>query len=301
MRHMIIAPFLRINNFELQLNELHFALLVLATTLIAAAGYTINDYFDTRPDRVNRPGEVVIDKQVSRQFAINLHTILNIIGISLGIYLSFYIKIPGLSVLFLLTAGMLWFYSTNYKKQFLIGNFIVSLLVGTVPILVVLFEMPLLNREYGHIMLKAEANFNYIFYWVAGFGFFAFITNFIREIVKDAEDFEGDRAYGMSTFPIVTGMLFTRVIIISLILVLLALIAFVLFKYILLSGEGFDYLTAFYFLVLVIIPLFLIIFKIIIAKSKRDYHISSQILKFVMLSGVLYSLVVYYTLYFRIN
>lgn len=301
MRHMIISPFLKLNSFKLQLNEFHFVLLVLATVCIAAAGYAINDYFDTRPDRVNRPRKVVIDTQVSRQFAINLHTILNIIGVGLGIYLSFYIKIPGLSVLFILTAGMLWFYSTNYKKQFLIGNLIVSLLVGTVPVLVVLYEIPLLNREYSEIMLSADANFNYIFYWVAGFGFFAFITNFIREVIKDAEDFEGDRAYGMNTFPIVTGMLFTKMIIVSLISVLITLVTFVLMRYIIFSGDSFDYITTIYFSILIYIPLLVIIFKILIAKSKRDYHISSQILKLVMLSGVLYSMIVFYTLNFRIN
>lgn len=298
---MIISPFLKLNSFKLQLNEFHFVLLVLATVCIAAAGYAINDYFDTRPDRVNRPRKVVIDTQVSRQFAINLHTILNIIGVGLGIYLSFYIKIPGLSVLFILTAGMLWFYSTNYKKQFLIGNLIVSLLVGTVPVLVVLYEIPLLNREYSEIMLSADANFNYIFYWVAGFGFFAFITNFIREVIKDAEDFEGDRAYGMNTFPIVTGMLFTKMIIVSLISVLITLVTFVLMRYIIFSGDSFDYITTIYFSILIYIPLLVIIFKILIAKSKRDYHISSQILKLVMLSGVLYSMIVFYTLNFRIN
>lgn len=301
MRYMIIAPFLKLNDFGLQLDSFHFALLVLTTLLLAAAGYVINDYFDTQPDRVNKPGKVVIDKQISRHAAINLHIILNILGVGLGVYLSFYIKIPGLSLLFILTAGMLWFYSTNYKKQFLIGNLIVSILTGTVPLLVILFELPLLNREYGEIMINADASFNYIFYWVAGFGFFAFLTNFIREIVKDAEDFEGDRAYGMNTFPIVVGMLFTRVITITLIAILIILISFVLFRYILMSGAGFDYLSALYFTVLVILPLVFIIFKIIIAKSKRDYHISSQMLKFVMLSGILYSLIVYYTLSFRLN
>ena len=301
MRYMIVAPFLGINNFELQLDDFHFALLVLATCLIAAAGYAINDYFDTRTDRLNKPDRVVIDKEISRQMAINLHTILNILGVGLGIYLSFYIKIPGLSVLFILTAGLLWFYSTNYKRQFLVGNLIVSLMVGTVPVLVVLFEIPLLNREYGEIMLKANANFNYIFYWVSGFGFFAFYTNFIREIIKDAEDFEGDSAYGMNTFPIVLGIRTTRMLIIALLFILIALVAIVLYRYILLSGENFDRITAAYFLFTVFIPLLIIIFYIIIAKSKRDYHISSQILKVVMLAGVLYSVIVYFTLNFRLN
>ncbi len=301
IRYMIINSFLQLNGFELQLDNFHFALLVLSTLLIAAGGYAINDYFDTQPDRLNKPEKVVIDKKISRHFAIILHTVLTVIGAGIGIYLSFHIKVPGLSVLFMLAAGMLWFYSTNYKKQFFVGNFIVSVLIGAVPILVILYELPLLNREYGEIMIQANADFNYIFYWVAGFGFFAFLTNFIREIIKDTEDFEGDSAYGMNTFPIILGTRLTRILIIFLIVVLLLLITWVLTSFILSSGEDFDYLTAAYFLVLIYIPLFYIIFYISIAKTKRDYHISSQIMKIVMLFGVLYSVIVYYTLNFRIN
>ncbi|MFW5644551.1 MAG: UbiA family prenyltransferase, partial [Bacteroidota bacterium] len=244
---------------------------------------------------------VLIDKEISRHLAINLHTVLNVIGVGLGIYLSFHIKIPGMSLLFLLTAGMLWFYSSNYKRQFFIGNLIVSLMIGIVPMMVILFELPLLNRQYGETMLKAGANFNYIFYWVAGFSFFAFFTNLIREIVKDAEDFEGDSAYGMNTFPVQLGIPLTKVFIIFLISILLVMLALVLYKYILLSAEEFDFLSGFYFLMTIFIPLLFVIFQIAIAKNRRDYHLSSQILKMVMLFGVLYSVIVFYMLNFRLN
>ncbi len=46
-----------------------------------------------------------------------------------------------------------------------------------------------------------------IIYWVGGFAFFAFLTNLIREIIKDIEDFEGDIAYGRNTVPVVIGVL----------------------------------------------------------------------------------------------
>lgn len=300
IRYMVIDPFLAINGFNLQLSNLNFTLLVLATILIAAGGYAINDYFDTKTDRVNKPDRVVIDRKVSRQFAINLHTILTILGVLAGGYISFHIKIPALSFLFILSAGLLWFYSTNYKRQFLIGNLIVSMMIGTVPMIVVLFEIPLLNREYGQLMINAGANFNYIFYWVAGFSFFAFYTNLIREIIKDTEDFEGDSAYGMNTFPIQLGIPVTKLVVISLIVLLMGALSFVIFKFILFSGEGFDYLSSAYFTFAIFIPLLFIIFQIAIGKTKRDYHIASQIMKVVMLAGVLYSLIVYYTLTYKI-
>lgn len=76
-------------------------------------------------------------------------------------------------------------------------------MTGIVPLMVILYEMPLLNAKYGLIMLSYQANFNYIFFWIAAFSFFAFLTTLLREIIKDAEDFEGDSAFGMNTLPII--------------------------------------------------------------------------------------------------
>ena len=190
MRLCIIKPFLQLNGFQVQLSGFHFFLLVLTTLLIAAGGYVINDYFDIRPDRINKPQKIIVDAIIPRRLAIVFHTLLNILGIGTGAYLSWHIGVPALSLIFILCSGALWFYSTTYKKQLLIGNLIISLMIGGVPLLVALYEIPLLNDAYGDLMLKYHANFNYMFFWIAGFAFFAFITNLIREIIKDAEDFK---------------------------------------------------------------------------------------------------------------
>ncbi len=166
---------------------------------------------------INKPTRVVVGVEVGRRQAMILHAMLNIIGVGIGIYLSFYIKLPALSLVFMLATGLLWFYSTTYKRQFLVGNLSVSFLTGLVPMMVVLFEIPLLNRVYGEQMLLHNASFNYIFAWVAGFSFFAFLSTLIRELIKDAEDFEGDSAYGMRTVPIVLGPVWTKTIVVGLI------------------------------------------------------------------------------------
>ncbi len=292
MRWCLISPFLRINNFSLQLDPFHFLLLVLSTVFIAAAGYIINDYFDTRTDRLNRPDRVVIDRQISRRKAILLHTILNIAGVAMGIYLAFYIQVPGLSVIFLLASGFLWFYSTHYKRQFLIGNLLVAFLTAAVPMLVILFELPLLNREYGKIMISHHVSFIYIFNWIAGFAFFAFLTTLIREIIKDSEDFEGDSAYGMNTLPIIVGIKYTRVVLVSLISILMVSLAWVILKFILISGAKTDYLSAGYFLILLIAPSILLIVRVISARNREDYHKASGITKLIMLAGIMYAFLV---------
>ena len=301
MRYCIIEPFLKINSFSLQLSNFHFFLLVISTILIAAAGYVINDYFDTRTDRLNRPNEVVIDKEIPRRYAILLHLIMNFIGVGIGIYLSFYIKVPGLSIVFIVTAGLLWFYSTDYKRQFLIGNILVSIMTAAVPILVILYEMPLLNEVYGSIMIQNKANFNYIFYWIAGFGFFAFLLTLIREIIKDMEDFEGDSAYGMNTIPIILGTKSTKIILASLIIVCLASILWVLVEFILFTREFVDYISGVYFSILIFTPFIILLTKLIFAKNKRDYYIASRLTKVIMLAGILYAFIVRYIVLIKLN
>ncbi|HDR67480.1 MAG TPA: prenyltransferase, partial [Bacteroidaceae bacterium] len=277
MRYLLMEPLLPAKDFELQFGNFQFLLLVFSTMLIAAAGYIINDYFDTRTDWINKPGEVVVGIKISRRIAIILHSILNIIGVGIGIYLSFYVNLPSLSLVFILATGLLWFYSTNYKRQFLIGNLIVAFLTALVPMMVVLFEIPMLNDSYGDIMIRYQASFIYILAWVAGFSFFAFITTLIREIIKDMEDFEGDNAYGMKTMPIVLGTRCTKFVLYFLILVTISSLIFLLVKYILFSGERTDYLSLIYFMVLLVLPLTALFILIIISRGKKDFHLASVV------------------------
>ncbi|MBA7577656.1 hypothetical protein ES708_19509 [subsurface metagenome] len=69
-----------------------------------------------------------------------IHIIMNFMGVALGVFISFLIHLPALAVIFLLIPGLLWFYSTTYKRQFLIGNIIVSFLTGLVPFI---FSIPI--------------------------------------------------------------------------------------------------------------------------------------------------------------
>ncbi|MEX0987333.1 MAG: geranylgeranylglycerol-phosphate geranylgeranyltransferase [Bacteroidales bacterium] len=294
MRYLIMEPLLPSSSFSLQFDNLQFLLLVLATMFIAAAGYIINDYFDTRTDRINKPDRVVVGVTVNRRTAMTLHTVFNLAGIGIGVYLSFYINLVSMSFIFFLTTGLLWFYSTNYKRQFLIGNVTVAFLTAMVPLIVVLFEIPMLNKEYGPVMLQYNSSFNNIFIWVAGFSVFAFITTLIREIIKDAEDFEGDAAYGMKTLPIVAGTRLTKSILTLLITGTIILLIFVLVKFIMFSGKEPDFISLIYFASFLIIPFFILITLVITAADKKDYHRASVLIKLIMLFGVLYSFVVYY-------
>lgn len=288
MRWSIIKPLLKVNQFELQFSELHFFFLVLATVLITAAGYVINDYFDTKTDLLNRPETVILGRKLNRRWAILLHIIFNTLGIGLGAYISFYIGLPILTLVFVLITGILWFYSTTYKRQFLIGNIIVALLTALVPLMVLLFEIPLLREKYGLLMIELKASFNYVILWVVAFSFYAFLLTLIREIIKDIEDFEGDNAYGRNTLPIVLGVMNTKIVIITFILLTQFSLIYVYFRFLK------DAITLIYFSIFLIIPLLLLLYKIFVAKEKKDYHFASNLSKAIMFAGILYALVANY-------
>ncbi|MBN1184706.1 MAG: geranylgeranylglycerol-phosphate geranylgeranyltransferase [Bacteroidales bacterium] len=292
MRFCIIQPMLGINNFTLQLAEFDFFILVMATVLLTAGGYVINDYFDTRTDLLNHPETVVVGKTLHRRIAIRLHLILNIIGITAGFYVSCKIQLKSLGFIFIFVSGILWFYSTNYKRQFLIGNIIVSILSALVPLMVFLYELPLLNKVYGQIMLANHANFNYLLYWGLGYAFFAFLTTLNREIIKDVEDFEGDRAYGMNTLPVNLGIGKSKWIIGVLSGIIILAIGFTYVKYLLIGPAGIDYATLFYFTILLVQPMIFLIVKLVKANTKKDYHFISSLQKYVMLLGILYAVLV---------
>ncbi len=306
MRFLVLEPALKLGNFELQFSNLNFSLLVLTTVLITAGGYVINDYFDTKTDLLNRPKTVIVGRHISRRTTMAMHSVFNVIAIILGFYISYNIGIYQLGFIFVLTTGLLWYYSTSYKRQFLIGNLIVAFMTAMVPLMVILFELPLLNKEYGSQVLSMNSNFNHLFFWVVGFSALAFLSTLIREIIKDMEDFEGDSAYGRNTIPIILGMTATKTIVLSLIIIMLCSLGFVFFKYLYCLEEQngicikFSLPTILYFSIALWLPILFLIFRFIRAQTQRQYHFVSNLVKIIMLSGIFYSIIVYYTFTYQI-
>jgi 4-hydroxybenzoate polyprenyltransferase len=261
-----------------------FILLVMATVFITAGGYVINDYFDIKTDLINK-GKVIVGTKVPRRKAMMWHNIFNIAGVAAGFYISWKAGYMMMGALFLIVSGLLYFYSASYKRQFLIGNLIVSILTAMVPLLVVFYEWPALYRYYAVNAVKMP-ELNFIFYWVGGFALFAFLTNLTREIIKDIEDFEGDAAYGRNTLPIVAGLVTSKIV--SVCLVILTIVLLYLAWYFFIN----DKITLIYLNAAIVVPLIFVIYKIAISKNREQLHSASTIMKIVMITGILYSVVV---------
>lgn len=262
----------------------NFIILVIATTLITAGGYVINDYFDVKTDLINR-GKVIVGTAVPRKKAMMWHNILNVAGVAAGFYISWKAGFLWLGAIFLIVSGLLYFYSASYKRQFLIGNIVVSFLTAMVPMLVVFYEWTALYKYY-QVNAMAPPDLSLIFYWVGGFALFAFITTLTREIIKDIEDFEGDMAFGRNTVPVVIGVLTARILAICLVIITIAML-FLVWHFFLS-----DKLTLIYMIAAIVIPLVAVIYQVVLSSDKRQLHYASRLMKIVMITGVLYSVLV---------
>jgi 4-hydroxybenzoate polyprenyltransferase len=288
MRWSVISPILGLYDIDLQVSELAFLCLVISTVFIAAAGYVINDYHDVRADRINQPGRVVIDDQVSRRMAMLMHVVLNTVGVILGIVFSLFYRVPWMMIIFIGSPILLWYYSISLKHKLLIGNLAISFLTGTVPLLVILFEYPLLARNYADYPAFSTQGIHALLIWILAFGFFAFMTNLIREIIKDAEDYAGDKESGSRTVPICWGFKATNYIIFGLSLLTLGFLTYFFLVHLT------DKVSLAYFIILLAIPFLFLAVKTLFSRNSRDYHYLSQLTKIIMLLGILYAPVVHY-------
>jgi len=302
IRYALLEPMLNAAQYELQLSTFNFIILVLSTVLLTAAGYVINDYFDTKTDMLNRPDKVIVGKTIHRRMAMIIHFVLSILGVALGFYVSWQINLLKLGYIFIIITGILWFYSTDFKRNFLIGNIIVAVLTGLVPLMPVLYEIPPLNIHYQEALLLLKYNFNSLFFWSLGFASFAFITTLTREIIKDVEDFEGDAAYGRKSLPIVVGVKNTKIIVISLISITIFAIIYLSFRYIFINFDNsgkfisLNIPAIIYIPTLLVLPNLYLIFKIIKAQNNIHWHFASVLSKIIMLFGILFTLIILYQL-----
>jgi 4-hydroxybenzoate polyprenyltransferase len=260
-----------------------FFLLIAASVCIAAAGYIINDYFDIRIDAINKPKRVVINKFIKRRWAIVWHWILSIIGILISVYVSYKIKVWPIALINLLCVFALWFYSTTFKKKLLVGNLMIAALTAWVILVVYLFAGADLFSLKGFAANTENFNVRRFFKFTLLYACFAFVTTLIREVVKDLEDMEGDRKCDCNTMPIAWGVPATKVFVAVWIVVTIAALAIVEL-YAWQSGWWF---AALYILLLIMFPAILLIKKLYAATSSKDYHILSNIIKLIMLFGIL--------------
>jgi 4-hydroxybenzoate polyprenyltransferase len=260
--------------------------IVLASVLIAAAGYIINDYFDLNIDQINKPDRVIVNNAVSRRWAIFWHLAFSLLGLFFTVLalppsLFWYLILANL-----LSILLLWLYSTNFKKQLLIGNVIISILTSWV-ILILFFSKTPLSVDN---IISADHKEIRLFRLTMLYAGFAFIISLIREVLKDMEDRTGDARYGCRTMPIVWGLPASKVFVAVWIIVLAGTLV-ILQLYVLAYGW---WLSIVYCLLAIVVPLLIVLSKLTAANTQQDFHLLSRYVKAIMFTGILSMLFFYY-------
>lgn len=265
---------------EMHLNAPWIALLILGTVLIAAGGYIINDYFDIKIDAVNRPDTLIISNQITGRQAQISHIILSIIGLIMNIGVAIHIGNIFLGLITIGSIVLLWFYSTHFKRMSIIGNVLVALLTAISIAQLFFFEPGLYPYIHdGFIISSGRVNPILL---ILGISAFAFMLNWMREVIKDMEDIKGDTEEGCRTYPIVYGLKAATTFVLRigfcaiLFLVIAVIYLFLHSKYI--SGT------------LALIPIAHLIWTMYLLPMKgssRHYAMISRMMKIIMLEGLL--------------
>lgn len=244
-------------NGELNHATLYFGVITgVSAALIGAGGNIINDILDVEIDRINRPDRPLPSGKVTVTTATRLYIFSKMFGI-------FFASMAGI-IPALIAAGssfIIFFYSYFLKNVPLIGNATVSFFTG----LVFVFGASTVNNY-------SNALFPFIF---------AFMINFIREVVKDVEDIEGDLAERVRTFPVIFGVEPSRKLAISLTVILIT----VTFLPFLLEVYKIEYLVI---IAVSVAPALVTVTRDISrAQEKKDWGKVSGHLKLIMILGIL--------------
>ncbi|ANW96497.1 hypothetical protein AXE80_09480 [Wenyingzhuangia fucanilytica] len=236
---------------------------IICTLCFAAGGNIINDYFDLIPDKINKPQKQIIGKIITPKKAFTLYIFINIIGLIIGTLICFLLQSITLYFYGIPVIILLYLYSKKLKGTPLLGNIIIASFTAF-SMLFILMIIPSSPYQKGIIYLLS---------------LFAFLLNFIREIIKDIEDIKGDKKALLKTLPILIGtkstIKFVRIII------LFTLMCFVMLLYITNQIP-----LKIYIFVTLILPLSNIFINLKNSKKKHDYSRISKNLKLIIAFGI---------------
>ena len=234
--------------------DLNLLMLVLASSATIAAGYIINNFYDSEKDLINRPQKSMLDRLVSQNTKLVFYFMLNFLAVIMASYVSFRAVI-----FFSLYIFGIWFYSHKLKKMPVIGNLTSAILTITPFFAVFIYYKNFETVIFVHAM--------YLFLIIA-----------MRELTKDLENIKGDLALNYRTIPIVYGEKTSKTM-----LTLLAILTLIP-AYMLIFNFNIGKMNYFFFLSIVLLIIFLLLLWK--SNSKSQYLILHNILKFIIVAGV---------------
>ena len=264
------------------LTERTFSLIAAATVLTSLAGYVINDYFDREIDTINRPESVVVGKHIPSGIVLLLYAGLTVLVHLMALRL--YLVLPGPKslwplLIFPVVSFFLFLYAWQLKCSPIMGNVLVSLMCGAAPVIPLLVE----DRAIWLVSFRAPESVHQAVGLVWLYALFAFMTNLLREQVKDLEDFQGDAACGCNTLAVIKGPRFAKKPAGFTGLTLAILIGFLLYFWRETDAPDWQIGAG---AALLLLPALVATAFIYAARGKKHYTWASRFIKLIMLAGL---------------
>lgn len=281
VRYFLIFPYYNVVGYSGAPEDWIFMLLVLGIVFIAAGANIINDVFDIEEDRCNKPSRQYIGTLFSKAQGNSMYSVTTTIGLLCAAVVSFMIGKWYLFVIVLALTGLLYFYSSRYKRQPLIGNIVVSFASAMVLIVVWLFEFFALSNHSEAFSVLFPL-LSHTMKMVGVYALFAFLSSMVREIIKDMQDYEGDAKTLVRTMPVAWGFSISKTVVCVILSVLLFLVAY--WQYFLFTQESFVAAASLVVVDVLAIVLFVLT---LVAQNKQQYGVASLLAKIMMLAGIL--------------
>jgi len=228
--------------------------IVLASSLVIASGYIINNFYDAEKDLINRPTKTYLDSFISQNTKLSVYFVLNFLSVILASYISFR------AVLFFsVYIFFIWLYSHKLKKYPFIGNLTASILA-----IIPFFAVFIYYKNFALVIFVHAT--------------FLFLIISMRELVKDLENIKGDFTLGYQTIPVVYGEKTSKFILTF--LSVLTLIP----TFLLINKFEIGYMNFFFYGSLLLLVIFL--FYLWMSSQKLHYIILHNILKLIIFLGV---------------
>ena len=259
-----------------------YGLIVLGTVLIAAGGYLINDHFDVEIDAVNRPEKAAALRLLPPAALRKTYYALTLAGLLSAGFACYVSGIFALWLVYLSTAALLFWYASRLKKRLFYGNLVVAMASALVMLYAWLYDMFLMQSLYP--VESSDVNdYRGITTNIIIYSLFAFLISFVREIIKDIEDMEGDSRFGCRSLPVVFGVpAAKKVIIIGLTMIFILLFLWQAGLY----NSGHMNL-AIYLVFAVDLPLAWLSAYVMRMKTRAQSHLAGQLTRMIMVTGIL--------------
>lgn len=285
----IVEPMIQHADGEVQMGALPLTLCVLATVFITLGGFFVNDYFDVKIDRINRPITRTVDLFVSRDTIFNLYVGVTALAILFAGILSYIASALDYFFVFVAVIGVLWFYSSSYKRTTW-GSLLLAISVAMIPVIVCMYDnwFMLMNEVAMQIseeqMAALSAFLKEVLAKAGMFGLLLAMCAIIVDIIRAMIEEKGEREMECHTLPIVYGHTVAKVV-----CYVVAVLAVVIFGKMALESTAYLSTKAInYFLIPVASLAIALIYQLNKSKIRLDYVIST---------GIVYAIVAMMTLF----